>query len=231
MPESTRSRFAVGGGEIIGADYSHAGASGGANAPGRPARPAPARGAVGYHMAMQILLEFLPVLAFFGAYKYFGGIYVATGVLMVGMPLSLLILWWRSRRLPSMFAISTVLVLAFGAATLLLRNARFIQWKPSIFLWLLAAAFLGSAFIGKQPLAQRLMQQVVGEAEMSRGEWLKLNAAWVLYGLVAGAANILVALYASESTWVNFKLWGLMGLMFVFLLGQFYWLHARGKLK
>ncbi|HUG73147.1 MAG TPA: inner membrane-spanning protein YciB [Steroidobacteraceae bacterium] len=180
---------------------------------------------------MQLLLEFLPIAAFLVAYKLFGGIYVATAVLMVGMPLSLAILWLRSRRLPTMFAISTALVLLFGTATLVLRDPRFIYWKPTIFLWLLAVAFLASAFVGKLPLAQRLMQQAVGEAGMSRGEWLKLNAAWVVYGVVAGTANLLVAYNAPENTWVNFKLWGLMGLMFVFLMGQFYWLHARGKLR
>jgi intracellular septation protein len=180
---------------------------------------------------MQLLLEFLPIAAFLLAYKFYGGIYVATAVLMVGMPLSLAILWLRSRRLPTMFAISTALVLVFGTATLVLRDPRFIYWKPTIFLWLLAVAFLASAFVGKLTLAQRLMQQVVGEAPMSRGEWLKLNAAWVVYGVVAGTANLLVAYNAPENTWVNFKLWGLMGLMFVFLMGQFYWLHARGKLK
>jgi intracellular septation protein len=179
---------------------------------------------------MQLLLEFLPVAAFVVAYKFFGGIYVATAVLMVGMPISLAILWLRDRKMPKVFAISTVLVLMAGAATLLLRNARFMQWKPTIFLWLLALVFLGSAFIGKKTLAQRFMQHVIGEAEMTRSEWLKLNTAWVLYGLVAGAANLVVAFYASESAWVDFKLWGLMGMMFVFLLGQFAWLHARGKL-
>lgn len=179
---------------------------------------------------MQMLLEFLPILAFVVAYKFFGGIYVATAVLMIGMPLSLAILWLRTRKLPGVFGVSTALVLAFGTATLLLRDPRFIYWKPTILMWLVAAAFLVSAFVGKQPLAQRLMQQIVGDAEMSRGEWLKLNAAWVVYGVVAGAANLLVALNAPEDTWVNFKLWGLMGLMFVFMLGQVYWLHARGKL-
>lgn len=177
------------------------------------------------------MLEFLPVLAFLIAYKFFGGIYVATAVLMIGMPLSLAVLWLRARQRPNMFFLSTLLVLVAGAATLLLRDARFIQWKPTIFLWLLAAAFLLSAFIGKQPLVQRLMQHVVGEGSMTRGDWLKLNTAWVLYGIAAGAANILVAMNAAESTWVDFKLFGLMGLMFVFLMGQFYWLHARGKLK
>lgn len=180
---------------------------------------------------MQLLLEFLPILAFLVSYFYFGGIYVATTVLMILMPLSLAVLWLRTGRMPGMFAISTLLVLAFGAATLMLRDARFIQWKPSIFMWMLAAAFLLSAFIGKQTLVQRFLKQTVDDTTMSRGEWLKLNTAWVLYGVVAGAANILVALNASEGTWVGFKLWGLTGLMFVFILGQFYWLHAKGKLK
>ena len=180
---------------------------------------------------MQLLIEFVPVLAFLLAYFYFGGIYVATTVLMILMPLSLAILWLRTRRMPGMFLISTLLVLAFGAATLMLRDARFIQWKPSIFMWMLAAAFLASAFIGKQPLAQRFLQQAVDDRTMTRGEWLALNASWVLYGLVAGVANILVARNASEGTWVGFKFWGLTGLMFVFILGQFYWLHANGKLK
>lgn len=180
---------------------------------------------------MQLLLEFFPLLAFLVAYLYFGGIYVATAVLMVLMPLALLVLWLRSRRLPNMFAISTLLVLVFGAATLILRDARFIQWKPSIFMWLLALAFLVSGFVGKEPLAQRLMKGVTDESKMTRGDWQGLNIGWVFYGLVAGAANILVALNASESFWVKFKFLGLTGLMIVFMVIQFYWLHSRGKLK
>jgi intracellular septation protein len=180
---------------------------------------------------MQLLLEYLPVAAFLIAYKFFGGMYVATAVLMVAMPLSLAILWLRTKQLPGIFSISTVLVLAFGTATLLLRDPRFIQWKPTIFLWLVALAFLVSAFVGQKTLAQRFMQQVLGEADMSRGEWLKLNTAWIFYGLAAGALNLVVAFNASENTWVNFKLFGLMGLMFLFLIGQFAWLYARGKLS
>lgn len=180
---------------------------------------------------MQLLLEFLPILAFLVAYSFFGGIYVATTVLMVGMPLSLAVLWVLNRKLPTMFFISTLLVLAFGAATLYLRDARFIQWKPSIFMWMVGLAFLLSGFIGRQPLVQRLMHQVVDESKMARGDWLKLNTAWVGYALIAGAANILVALNASEAVWVKFKFFGLMGLMVVFMVGQFYWLHANGKIR
>jgi intracellular septation protein len=180
---------------------------------------------------MQLLLEFLPLAAFLIAYKFYGGIYVATATLMVGMTLSLVVLWVRARRIPTMFAASTALVLAFGALTLLLRDARFIQWKPSIFLWALALAFLVSAFVGRQPLAQRMLQPALGEAQLQRGDWLKLNTAWVIYGLVMGAVNLLVAYRASEATWVNVKLYGLMGSMFLFIVGQLLWLQLSGKLK
>jgi intracellular septation protein len=180
---------------------------------------------------MQLILEYVPVLAFLLAYKFFGGIYVATTVLVVGMSLSLALLWLKAKKMPTMYFISTALVLVFGAATLLLRDARFIQWKPTILMWLVALAFLVSAFVGKQTLAQRFLQHIIGEADMTRGDWLKLNTAWVFYGLLTGAANLYVAFNYSEATWVNFKFWGLMGIMFVFLMGQFAWLYARGKLK
>jgi len=180
---------------------------------------------------MQMLLEFLPLVAFYVAYKFFGGIFVATATLMVGMVLSLAVLWARTRRVPPMFGLVTLLVLAFGTLTLLLRDARFIQWKPSIFLWLLAAAFLGSVFVGREPLAQRVLQPALGETRLERGDWLKLNTAWVLYGLVMGAVNLQVAYHASEATWVNVKFYGLPGSMFLFLIGQLLWLQLTGRLK
>jgi intracellular septation protein len=179
---------------------------------------------------MQLLLEFLPVVGFLIAYKL-GDIYIATATLMIGMTISLAALWARSRRIPSMFGLSTLLVLAFGTLTLVLRNARFIQWKPTIFLWLLALAFLISAFLGREPLVQRLMQPALGEAKLGRRDWLKLNTAWVLYGLLMGVVNLVVAYHASESTWVNVKLYGLTGSMFLFMVGQLLWLQFTGRLK
>jgi intracellular septation protein len=178
---------------------------------------------------MQLLLEFFPVVAFLIAYKI-GDIYTATATLMVTMVLSLAISWLRTRRIPPMFGASTALVLVLGTATLILRSNRFIQWKPSIFLWLVAIAFLVSSFVGKQTLAQRLLQPALGESQLERRDWLKLNFAWVLYGLIFGLINIVVAYHASESTWVAAKSFGLMGSMFLFLMAQLYWLHRRGKL-
>jgi intracellular septation protein len=178
---------------------------------------------------MQMLLEFFPVAAFGIAY-WLGDIYLATMTLMATMVLSLLIMWVRTRRVPGIFGVSTAMVVVFGTATLILRDSRFIQWKASIFLWLLAIAFLVSSFVGKQTLAQSLLQPTLGENQLERREWLKLNFAWVLYGLVIGLVNILVAYYASESTWVTVKIVGLTGSMFVFMLGQIFWLYKRGKL-
>lgn len=178
-----------------------------------------------------MLLEFLPLAAFLVAYKFFGGIYVATATLMVGMSLALVVQWLRGGKLPTMFAVSTALVLLFGTATLLLRDIRFIQWKPSIFLWILALAFLASAFIGQQPLVQRLLQPALGEQQLERRDWLLLNGAWVVYGVVFGALNLLVAYNAPEATWVNVKTWGLPISLMLFMLAQVLWLQWRGKLK
>ena len=100
---------------------------------------------------MQAVSEFAPLLAFIVAY-YLRGLYTATAVLMAAMLLLLLVDWLRLRRVPPMHALSALLVLIFGAATLLLHNKQFIQWKPTVFFWLASLAFLGSFWIGKHTL-------------------------------------------------------------------------------
>ena len=190
---------------------------------------------------MQMLLELLPLAAFVIAYKFFGGIYPATATLMVGMVLALAVLWARARKLPQMFAVSTLLVLVFGALTLWLRNAHFIQWKPSILLWLVAVAFMASAFIGQRPLAQMMLEPALAEiahkeqtdwvAHLKRADWLKLNAAWVVYGLVTGAINLVLVYTVSEDVWVDTKIPLIMGSMLLFLVAQMFWLYRRGQLR
>jgi intracellular septation protein len=179
---------------------------------------------------MQLLLEFFPIVAFLIAYKV-GGAYVATATLMVMMVLSLALSWLRTRRISPMLGASTALVLVLGAATLILRDIRFIQWKPSVLLWVVALAFLVSAFVGKQPLSQKLLQPTLGDTQLERRDWLKLNYAFVVYGVVIGLVNIIVAYRATEATWVNVKVYGLPASMFLFLMGMMFWLHLRGKLS
>ena len=105
---------------------------------------------------MQALIDVAPLAAFLVAYLA-GGIYVATAVLMLAMLALLLIDWLRLQRLPPMHLLSAVLVLVLGGATLVLRDPRFLKWKPTIFLWLVALASLASPWIGRTPLAQRLL--------------------------------------------------------------------------
>ena len=105
---------------------------------------------------MQAALNFLPLAAFLLAYK-FGGIYVATAVLMAAMVLLALVDYLRLRRVSPMHAVSTVLVLIFGTATLVFHDPRFLKVKPTLLLWIMALAFLGSQWIGAMPLSQRLL--------------------------------------------------------------------------
>ena len=177
---------------------------------------------------MLLLLEYSPLVAFIIGYKV-GGIYVATSVLMITMTLMLAIIWTWKRKVTTMNLISTALVLLLGSATLILRSARFIQWKPTVFLWAAGAAFLGSVFIGKQPLVQHLLQPALGDIRVERRDWLKVNAACVAFCVLAGIANLLVAYRASEATWVNVKVYGLTSAMFLFLLAQVWWLHSMNR--
>ncbi len=111
---------------------------------------------------MQALIEFAPLVAFVVAY-YLRGLYVATAVLMVAMLPMLAFDWLRQRRIPPMHALSTALVLVFGTATLVLHDRQFIQWKPTVFFWLASLAFLGSAWIGKRTLTERLLGAAFGD--------------------------------------------------------------------
>ena len=173
---------------------------------------------------MQLLLDLLPVIAFFIAYKM-ADIYVATAVLIVGVLLQTAYSWIRHRKVSPMLLVSAVLVLVFGGLTLLIHDKTFIQWKPTIVNWLFAAAFLVSARMRGPTVVQRLMGENI---QLSPDDWLRLNRMWIVFFLVAGALNLFVAYRFDEATWVNFKLFGLMGLTLVFALAQGSWIARRG---
>jgi intracellular septation protein len=176
---------------------------------------------------MHSLLELTPLIAFFVAY-YVGGIYVATSVLMAAMAVLLIVDYARTRRVPPMHAVSAVLVFAFGAATLILHDQRFIQWKPTVFFWLLSIALLGSMWIGQQPLVQRLLSRALeGQVRVSEATWRRLNLLWVVFYVLLGAVNLIVAFNASEATWVKFKVIGLTLATIVFTGAQLAWLMRR----
>lgn len=169
---------------------------------------------------MQLVVDFLPIIIFFVAYKLWG-MYVATAAIMVAMTVQIAVQWIRTRSVNKMLLVSGILVLIFGSVTIVLQNPLFIQWKPTIVNWLFAAAFLGSRYIGEKTLIQRMMEQAI---ELPAAQWRKLNWMWVGNFAFLGLANIYVVYNFSEATWVNFKLYGMLGLTLLMALVQGVWI-------
>ena len=179
---------------------------------------------------MQLLLDYLPILFFFGTYVVTKDIFAAIVAIMIVAPLVLAAQWFLTRKLNRMTAISTLLVVGFGGITLLLDNPVFFYWKPTVFYWLFALACLISQFFGAKTIIQRMMQAASQGSETSielpPDKWRTLNLMWIAFSVLAGGLNIYVAYTFSESTWVNFKLFGLLGLTVVFLVIQSFWMAA-----
>jgi intracellular septation protein len=156
-------------------------------------------------------------------------IYLATLVAILATIIQVAFSAILLKKVEKMPIITLVLLVIFGGATLLLKDPLFIQWKPSAINWLFGLGFLLSQFIGSKPLVQRLMSQAVTIEDNS--VWVKLNLSWVFFFALSGLANLIVApaidpfnFQFSESTWVDFKLFGLMGMTIVFVIGQAFYL-------
>ena len=165
---------------------------------------------------MKLLYDFFPILLFFIAYKLYG-IYVATATAIVATIVQVALFWLRHRRVEKMHMITMGIIVLFGGATLLLHDPVFIKWKPTIAYWAFAAVFIGSQFLGDRCIIERMMGHAM---QTTRSVWLRLNLAWVVFFVAMGFINLYVAYNYTEDTWVNFKLFGLMGLTLVFVLGQ-----------
>jgi intracellular septation protein len=177
---------------------------------------------------MQALLDFLPVIAFVTAYWVTGDMSVAITVIMGAVALQVLATWLIKRELSRMLIVSAVLVFLLGGVSLYLDDPVFFKWKPTGLYWTFALVFLGSHFIGEQPFVKRMMLAVSkDEIELPHKVWLQLNFAWVGFFIFAGAANIYVAYNYDEAFWVNFKLFGLFGITFVFLILQTLWMSKH----
>jgi intracellular septation protein len=179
---------------------------------------------------MQLLFDFLPVIAFFVAYKL-ADIYVATFVIIIATLLQVAVHWLRTRRVNPMHLVSAGLVLVFGGLTLAIHDAAFIMWKPTIVNWLFALAFMASQWraFGGQPLVQRLISASEAQLGLNPDQWRRLNLVWVAYFVAMGAANIVVFHYFDEATWVNFKLFGMFGLTFAFIVAQGLWIAGQAR--
>jgi intracellular septation protein len=207
---------------------------------------------------MKLLADFFPVALFFVTY-YAYDIYAATAVAILASIAQVSYLWLIKKRVEKTHLVTLVILLVFGGLTLLLQDRTFIMWKPTVINWLFGLVLLGSQFIGRQPIIQRLMG---AQLELPQQIWRQLNLAWALFFLALGFLNLYVAndffiaqaqlselsgmqqidfdncgtlfsgnqlemcntAHSLEQGWVNFKLFGMMGLTLVFSLLQAFYL-------
>lgn len=170
----------------------------------------------------KFLFDLFPLILFFIAYR-FADIYAATAVAIAASVAQFIWLRATGKQIEATHWINLSVIVIFGGATLWLQSDVFIKWKPTVLYWLFGGALLG----GRLLFGRNLMQRLLGkQIELPAPAWEKLNLSWALFFLAAGAINLYVAFsgHFTESQWVNFKVFGLMGLLLVFVIGQSLWL-------
>ncbi|MFU2489722.1 septation protein A [Thauera sp. WH-1] len=196
---------------------------------------------------MKFLFDLLPVILFFAAYKVGGAhpeaahalaagwlgdgiaptqapILIATFVAIIATMLQIAIVWLRHRKVDTMLWVSLAIIVVFGGATLFFHNPTFIKWKPTALYWLFGAVLLGSAVLLKRNLIRKMLE---AQIQLPDPVWGRLNLAWAGFFIGMGLLNLYVAYSFSEETWVNFKMFGGLGLMLAFVLGQGFYLSRH----
>lgn len=165
---------------------------------------------------MKAFLDFLPVVAFFLAYFLFGrDMYLAVIVLMIATAIQFALLLLLKQEISTMHKVSAGLVMVLGAVTLFLRNDMFIKWKPTVLYWIFAAVLLGSEYLHKTSVMEHLMGSAV---KLEKHVWRSVTHIWTVAFIAFGLINLYVVYNFSEAVWVNFKLFGLMGLTFLLMI-------------
>ncbi len=184
---------------------------------------------------MKFLFDFFPVIIFYIAYtvskRFVGeveGMVIATALLIAATCVQVAVTWLRQRKVEKMHVVVLALAIVFGGATIYFHEPAYLVWKVTLGNWLFAIAFLASHFIGDSPIIKRMMQHAV---ELPEIIWNRLSYMWILFFAVVGVINLIVAQHVSFDAWVNFKLFGMFGLTFVFVIIQSVYLarHVKDK--
>jgi intracellular septation protein len=173
---------------------------------------------------MKLLYDLFPLLLFFAAFKLYD-IYVATAVAIVASLVQVGGYWLKHRRFEMMPLITLGVLIVFGGLTLVLQDDTFIKWKPTLVYWLLALLVLGSQVIGRKTAIERLLGQQIS---LPPSVWARQNLSWGIFFIALGALNLYIAFYfrpdlaeaERQALWVNFKVFGLLGLTLLFVLVQ-----------
>ncbi|HEY9279336.1 MAG TPA: septation protein A [Eoetvoesiella sp.] len=175
----------------------------------------------------KFLFDLFPLILFFLAFK-FSDIYTATAVAIAAGVMQFVWLKVTGKAIEATHWINLSVIVLFGGATLFFHNDVFIKWKPTVLYWLFACILLG----GKLFFGRNLIQKVMGgQITMPKAIWDKLNFSWASFFILSGGLNLYVAFSGqfTESQWVNFKVFGLMALLLVFVIGQSIWLSRYMK--
>nr|VFK60507.1 MAG: intracellular septation protein [Candidatus Kentron sp. TUN]VFK69828.1 MAG: intracellular septation protein [Candidatus Kentron sp. TUN] len=200
---------------------------------------------------MKFLSDFFPILLFFLTFWFYDelksvlgdvgvdptiltlhengtteGILAATIVAIVATFFQVGILWFRRRHVENMHLITLGLLIVLGGATLVFKEEIFIKWKPTIVNWLFALVFWGSRFVGEKPLVRRMMESNI---DLPPAIWERLNTSWIIFFISVGFLNLYVVYYFSTEFWVNFKLFGLLGITLAFVVSQSFYLMRHMK--
>ncbi len=195
---------------------------------------------------MKLLFDLFPVILFFAAFKgaerfpedalslasgFMGEgvtattapVFIATVTAIAATFLQILILKARGRRIEPMLWISLAVIVVFGGLTLWLRNEMFIKWKPTILYWIFSGILAWGTMTGRN-FIRTLMKNAV---EMPDAAWSRLQVMWIVFFLATGAINLAVAYCLPTEVWVNFKLFGLLALTFIFTIGTAVWMTRQ----
>lgn len=165
---------------------------------------------------MKLFLDFFPIILFFVAFK-FAGIYVATAVAIAATLVQIGYLYTRHGKVEPMQWISLGVIVLFGGATLISHNDTFIKWKPTALYWIMG----GALAVGQVVFKKNLLKSLMGaQMELPDNAWGVMSWSWTGFFAFMGVLNLWVAFHYDLNTWVNFKLFGGLGLMVLFVIGQ-----------
>lgn len=165
---------------------------------------------------MKIFFDLFPIILFFVGFKLYD-IFVATSIAIVTTLLMIIYNKIRHGKVDKMLLINGATISVLGGITLLLHDKTYIMWKPTVLYWLLAAVLLISNLFFKKNFIKQMMGKILNPPE---NIWNRLNLTWVLFLVTLGLINLYVAFHYSTDAWVNFKLFGATGMLFVFMIGQ-----------
>ena len=170
---------------------------------------------------MKLLFDLFPVVLFFIAYKMYD-IYTATAVIIVATIAQVAFVYAKERKVEKIHIITLVLILVLGGLTLVLQDEAFIKWKPTLVNWGFALVFLGSHYIGSKPIIRRMMDSAISLPDLI---WVRLSMMWIAFFILSGVTNLYVAFNYDTDTWVDFKLFGLMGMTLIFIVVQGFYIN------